>query len=103
MTLVPDRAYKQPSEEEYLAVDFSNRLGAGDALSSILECKCYDGDMDVTSSIIGSPIIDGNSVKFWFKDGTDGKTYNFTIKIETDFGAKLEEDLKLKVQEVGHA
>lgn len=102
MTLIPDRAYKQPSEEEYLAVDFSNRLGTGDALKQIIECKCYDGDLDVTSSIIGEPTIDGNSVMFWFKDGSDGKTYNFTIKVETNLGARLEEDLKLKVQEEGH-
>lgn len=105
MTLIPDRAYKQPSEEEYLEVDFTNRLGAGDALKEIIECKCYDGDVDVTPSIIGDPVpvIEGNSVKFWFKNGSDGKNYNFTIKIETNSGAKLEEDLKLQVREEDHA
>ena len=103
MTLIPDRAYKQPSEEEYLSVDFSKRLGVGDALKLIIECKCYDGDIDVTSSIIKDPVIDGNSLKFWFINGSDEKTYNFTIKVETNFGAKLEEDLKLKVIEEDHA
>ena len=103
MTLIPDRAYKQPTEEEYLAVDFTNRLATGDALSQIIECKCYDEDTDVTSSLIGSPAIVGNLVKFWFKSGTDEKTYNLTLKVETNDGAKLEEDLILKVKEGGHS
>lgn len=104
MTLMPDRAYKQPSEKEYLAIDFSNRLGAGDALKLLTECKCYDEDgIDVTSSLIADPIIEKNLIKFWYKGGSDGKTYNLTIKVETDSGAKLEEDLIFKVREENHA
>ena len=104
MTLVPNKELKQPSEREYLAIDFKDRLAAGDSLSSIIECKCYDsnGD-DVTASMIESPQIIDTQVRFWCMSGTDGKVYDLTLKVQTTNGFKLEEDLKIEIEEVSHA
>jgi hypothetical protein len=104
MTLVPDLDRKQPSEREYLAIDFSKRLGESDVVTSITECKCYDEDgTDVSLDMIESPVISGSNIKFWRKGGTSGKMYALTVKIETEQGAKLEEDLKIFVEEEGEA
>ena len=105
MTLEPSRDYKQPSEREYIAIDFSDRLATADALASITECKCYEEDTgeDKTSEMIESPAIYDNFVKFWRKGGTDGKNYQLTLKVETTAGAKLEEDLLIVVREAEHA
>ena len=104
MTLVPNRFVKQPAEREYLGIEFEDRIAAGDSLSSIIECKCYDSDgVDVTSSLIESPTISGTKVKFWCKGGADGKAYDLTLKVQTVNGFKLEEDLKIEIKEVRHA
>lgn len=104
MTLVPNKFVKQPAEREYLSIEFEERLVTGDALSSITEAKCYDSSgVDVTSSLIESPIISGSQVKFWCLNGTDGQTYDLTVKVLTTNGFKLEEDLKIVVEEVRHA
>ncbi|WAE39595.1 MAG: hypothetical protein FHOMOCKG_00067 [Methanophagales virus GBV302] len=103
MVLIPDRCYKQPNEKEYLRIDFSSRLASKEFITGIQKCRCYNsnGD-DVTSDIIEDPDYDETSVKFWFKDGTSGSTYNLTVRVETNKGAVLEEDLILVVEEIGH-
>lgn len=102
--LVPDRDIKQPSEKEYLTVEFAKRLPDGDTISSITECKCYDGDTDVTSAMIESPAIDASTnVVFWLKAGATGKTYHVTIKVQSTAGYKVEEDLIILIRERGHA
>lgn len=102
--LVPNRFVKQPAEREYLAIEFKDRLATADSLDSIIECKCYDSSgVDVTSNLIESPAILGTQVKFWCKAGTDGQTYDLTLKVQTTNGFKLEEDLKIKIEEVRHA
>ena len=103
MVLIPDRCYKQPSEKEYLQIDFSSRLGENEVISAIQKCKCYDEDgNDVTGDLIEDPSKDNTSVRFWFKGGESGKRYDLTVKVETNTSATLEEDLILIVEEVGH-
>lgn len=103
MTLVPNKEVKQPSEKEYLAIEFSDRLASDDSLSSIIECKCYDANgNDVTSSMINPPIILGTQVRFWCEGGEDGQVYDLTLKVQTTNGFKLEEDLKIVIEEVRH-
>ncbi len=101
MVLIPDRCYKQPGEREYLQIDFSPRLGNNETIATIEQCKCYDSDNnDVTSDIIEDPVCDETSVKFWFKNGTSGSRYNLTVRVVTDKGTVLEEDLLLIVEEI---
>jgi len=101
MVLIPDRCYKQPSEREYLQIDFSPRLGDNEEIVTIEQCVCYDSnDNDVTNDIIEDPIHDETSVKFWFKNGTSGSRYNLTVRVLTNRGAVLEEDLLLIVEEI---
>ena len=105
MVLEPSRDEKQPSERDYLAIDFSKRLSEADTLSEITECKCFEEDTgdDKTSEMIESPVIAGNFVKFWRQAGADGKNYQLTIKVLTATGAKLEADLLIVVREGGHS
>ena len=104
MTLDPGIYGKQPSEKEFIAIALANRLAAGDSLSSIEECKCYDeDDADVTADMIISSAIDGTDVNIWIEAGADGKKYYITLKVNTAQGGKKEEDLIIEVDEVGHA
>ena len=104
MTLIPNRFVKQPAEREQLAIEFEDRLATGDSLGSITECKCYNAaGTDVTSDLIESPTVVGTQVKFWCKGGTDSNVYDLTLKVLTVNGFKLEEDLKIEVEEVSHA
>jgi hypothetical protein len=102
--LIPDTYVKQPSQRKYVAIALALQLAEGDTLSSITECKCYDPNgADVTSAMIDSPVIDGSDVNMWIQAGTDGKTYDLTLKVHTTQGADLEEDLIIVVREAGHA
>ncbi|MHC1623450.1 MAG: phage fiber-tail adaptor protein [Candidatus Methanospirareceae archaeon] len=102
--LVPDRLIKQPSEREYITVEFANRLPEGDSIIDITECKCYDGDIDVTTEMIEAPVVDASTnVVFWLRGGEAGKTYQITVKIQSEKGYKIEEDLTLLIRERGHA
>jgi len=104
MTLDPRIYGKQPSEREYIAIEFKDRLATGDSLGSVVECKCYDSDgVDVTSSLIELPIVSGTQVKFWCLNGEDGEVYDLTLKVQTAGGSELEEDLKIEIEEVRHA
>jgi hypothetical protein len=95
---------KQPSEKDYIAVAFANRIASGDSVSTIEECKCYDEDgADVTATIILSPVVSDNDVNLWIQAGEDGKTYYLTVKVNTTQGGKKEGDLIIEVNEVGHA
>lgn len=94
---------KQPSEKEYIAIEFGNRMVDDDVIASITECKCYNGDTEVTSTLIESPVIDGTAVKMWVKAGTSGTKYDLTVKVTTSLGYKLEADLVIDVRERGHA
>jgi len=104
MVLIPGTYTKQPSEKEYIEIKFDERVAEGDSLSSIIECKCYDEDgADTTADMIDTPAIVDNSIKVWVQNGTKDKKYDLTVKTETTNGYKLEEDLKISVEEEGHA
>jgi len=102
--LEPDRTIKQPHEREYITVEFANRLPEGDSIINITECKCYDGNTDVTAAMIEAAIVDASTnVVFWLRGGTAGKTYHVTIKVQGASGYKVEEDLIIIIRERGHA
>jgi hypothetical protein len=99
------RPPKQPSDKVWYSIDFSvkDALAAGDDLKTLLYFKCHrnsDG-VDVTTALveINSPRIDEKFVMFKAIGGVHGEDYEYTARVETDFGEELEEDLILQVRE----
>lgn len=97
------RTYKQPFEVKDYSFDFSPELDADETIS-LLSCETTNlatGE-DSSDAVIGddpAPVVVGQTVVFWLKDGEDGERHNISIKVETSKGQKLEGDLDLFVAE----
>jgi hypothetical protein len=101
VTLDPNIYYKQPWEEETIEVDFTNRLAAGDSLSPVATVTIWDGATDMTTDMITSTTVVSPKVLIRVKGGTSGATYKMRIRAVTSNGEKYEEDLSVRVRQIG--
>lgn len=93
---------KQPAEIETIEIDWTERIAAGDSLSSE-ESKMYDEDgKDETTAMINSTSITGNSVFVVVKAGEAGKKYHLRCRATTTNGEVYEEDLDVHVRQEGY-
>ena len=101
--------YKTPDEIERIGVNFMNRLGASDAVSSGTEVITDADGTDVTATMMvaGSEALsdengDGanDTITIKVKAGTDGEDYKLVIQATTTSGNKKEEVIIIRVQEV---
>lgn len=94
---------KQPFEEQDYSFSFSPQLEATETISLIsLKATNLATSEDSSGTIIGdnpAPMISGQSVIFWIKNGNDGDRHGLKIKIQTSGGRKLEGNLWLAVIE----
>lgn len=97
---------KQPSEFEIFAIDMSLALATGESLvlsnlyGTLGLVVTDEDDVDVTTDILeGDVYFSGSEVRFMFKGGTDGETYNLKFLITSDFDRVIEEDGILVVTE----
>ena len=93
-----DSFEKQPSEEYSITVDFSEVLGDGETISTKVVTGYLNG-VDVTSTIIGTSTISGETVIVRVKDGTENN-YKITIVITTSADNTYEEDILMKVRSI---
>jgi hypothetical protein len=98
------REDKQPFEEKDYAFDFSPQLLADETIT-LISCEATNllTEENSTEVVIGdapAPVVAGQTVVFWLKDGTDGERHNISIKVNTSKGQKLEGDIDLFVIEV---
>ena len=91
---------KQPSEEFFIAVDFSDRLATGETISSktVTAINIATG-VDATTTIIESSSIDGDNINIKVAAGITGNDYKITILINTSGSNILEEDVVMHVVE----
>lgn len=82
--------YQAPWESERIGIDFTDRLGSGDSVSSASITAEDENGTDVTSTIIesGTQTLSGNTVSVRVKSLTDGKKYLVRIKAITGAGDK---------------
>ena len=93
---------KQSWEEHIVTVDASNTIASGDTIATgSLVVKAYDSDgTDVTSTVIsGTPSFSGTDIQIELIAGTNGEDYNIRIRLETDNGEKVEDDLTLRIRD----
>ena len=88
---------KQPDEQYPISVDYSNILGDGETISA-KDVKAYDSsDTDVTSTLIDSSTIVGETIKAVVKAGTSGQNYKITFKATTSDSNIYEDDVTMRV------
>ncbi len=101
--MVPSTWIKQTWEVRKLEFDPTDALATGDSLSSVDTVKVYDstGADKSTDMIEGSPQISGGKLYIVIKAGNAGEYYWLRIRVNTTNGDKIEDDLKVKVKQVG--
>jgi hypothetical protein len=95
-----DTFTKQPSEEYYVTVDFSQVLGSTETIASVT-CTVTELTVgtDMTATMAGTPTITGQTVKALMKAGTTGYAYDVSFRIVTSLSQKFEADLNMNVLE----
>lgn len=99
---MPTLLSKQPWEELTYGMDFSDALGSGRTVSSVVSVEAQSsrpGGLDDLN--ITNPTVDGDSkVAFKVAGGSDGEVYPIRARIQDSNGNKLEGDGVLKVREI---
>lgn len=80
--------YIQPTEKILCAMDFTNVLHAGDALSAITAVTEHSSQ-PITLTAAG---VCGNLAKFWVEDADAAGSYRIECRVTTRFGLTLEGD-----------
>ena len=95
MSMTADqRLCKQPAENRKFEMDFTNVLGASEAITSITSIESekvggYASDLSITNQAIESG---SKKVSMFIADGTLGNTYRLEVLVATDASQTLEGD-----------
>jgi len=91
---------KQPFEEYYVAIDFTNVIGSATVASATV--VAYDSSLaTVTTNLIDTSkqTVTSPNVYIWVRGGQTGQDYKITCQITTSIGEKFEQDVTLPVEE----
>ena len=95
MSMTADqRLCKQPAENRKFEMDFTNVLGASEAITSITSIESekvggYASDLTITNQAIETG---DKKVSMFIADGTLGNTYSVEVLVATDASQTLEGD-----------
>jgi hypothetical protein len=95
MSMTADqRLCKQPAENRKFEMDFTNVLGASEAITSITSIESekvggYASDLTITNQAIETG---DKKVSMFIADGTLGNTYRVEVLVATDASQTLEGD-----------
>ena len=93
---------KQPSTTRRLEFDGVKTLILTDTIVSATAAIFDDATgVDVSASMIGTPVVVGNKIYILVRGGTDGGTYWLRLRITTTLGELIEDDLKILVKQTG--
>ena len=103
MPCTPSFYEKQPYEKRELEIKIVKNDGTDETVTSLDDYKVFDSadpPVDKTSEMVdGTPAVSTPYVTIVIKAGTDGENYNLRLRLTTDGGDKIEEDLDVKVRE----
>lgn len=86
---------KQPGERVSNSILYSEALDDGDSVAAVLSCISEPAGLTV------SPVLaDVDRVRVWAEGGDTGVTYKITVRVETNGGEILEDELICKVKEL---
>ena len=90
---------KQPAEKEYITINFTDRLDAGETISSatVTAILLSDSSSSTATVITGSGVVD-TRVYFYVQAGTAGQKHQVTVLAATSNAQVLEEDLPLTIK-----
>lgn len=95
---------KQPSEEVFFTMDFTDDLMDGDTLTGIDDVSAANqgkvsgsGPLNTPSGGSNQQIENDKQISYKTTGGTDGEKYKVTIKASTNLGEKLEGDMIVRV------
>ena len=96
---------KQPAEIVTENVDFKNVIRSGEVASSVAVAVFDNSLTNVTNSYIsGTPTTSSNGfTQFVLQAGSHGDYRDVRVRLTTDAGNVYEEDLLLRVWEIGGA
>ena len=91
--------YKQPAEKISVSVDFTNRMGTSETVSS-QTVKAFDkAGTDVSTTLVDSSSSSGKVITAVIKAaGTDGENYDLQFQVTGSSGNIYEEDVVLAVR-----
>ena len=95
MSMTADqRLCKQPAENRKFEMDFTNVLGASEAITSITSIESekvggYASDLSITNQAIETG---DKKVSMFIADGTLGNTYRVEVLVATDASQTIEGD-----------
>ena len=104
MPTTPSSFQKQSYEEFSIEVKFDKQMASSETITTQTATATLNG-VDVSSTIIASSSISGQSVIVGIKGGINGNDYKITTKIVTDAAlpdgtyAKYESDIIMAVRE----
>ena len=89
---------KQPDEEFFIAVDFSDRLADGETITdkTVTAINIATGE---SAAVVNSSAIDGDNINIKVIGGTTGDDYKITVIVNTSGSNILEEDIIMHVVE----
>ena len=94
----PNTFRKQPWEERTLKFDVTKALADGDVLSSIDSVKCFLGATEATGMVTTTSAT-GNYVYAHLTGGVDNNDYVLRVRVLTDDGDKLEDELSVIIRD----
>lgn len=99
MPVVETFSPKQPWEEFYLGIDFTDDLN-GEAIASAVVTVVDSSGQDLSSTLLDEEktIVDGNTVLFWFRGGEHQQFYSIAAKATGVTGSQYERDATIIVR-----
>lgn len=86
---------KQPGERISNSILYADALDEADSVTSVPYCAAEPADLIVTPVLVS-----GDRVRVWTEGGTSGVTYKITVRVSTNGGEILEDELICKVKEL---
>ena len=86
---------KQSVDQLDYDVDFTRWLPADDTITSVMVVLDVEGDMEIESSSIASPVV-----KVWLSGGTHNTTYTVTVTVATLGGRIKETEFRIRVKDI---
>lgn len=103
MSTIANFDFKQPGEEFFLGMDFTDDIGADAIASATVTATEWVTGEDATDDLIQTSLqtITSPVVYFWMKQdgGTDRTAYKITCRAVLDSGAILENDAMQVIRE----
>lgn len=96
--IVLARFEKQPAEEVWIKIDWSERLESGESITSHTVSAIRVDTNASAPEVIGGSTVSGTILRIKAIDGSDGVVYKITARVTTSNGNIYESDVFMQVK-----